>query len=400
MFNRIKLSNFFSGLLCFFIFLMPLNNYSEVVAMMKGELGWGAWSVPITPVYIKVIKDLFIIICFFVILIKITLNRRLLECFIHHRLFFILNSFVILLFFISVFSFFFVPFDFVLIGFRAYWTILLVYAGACFFYIDERLISKVFLYVFFVHVILQIAQFLLGSGYAVFHENRSPGIFIVPSTAGAFALLAYYFSVRSKQVAFQILAILSIVLSASTMAMLILFAYVAFKILMLFRHRYELYIFVFAFVFFIFYLIFDNLGTVSGRGDGAYISLFTRLGYIKSVFEDFSNLAFGRGMGIATSQAVMAGMDGAIVADNTYSGAMLNLGWIATVFLFLFMLSSFFIFESPILFFIFLGFSMVTNFFEMSPVVHIMMILLGAHAMKKSNYLRKDPVSNISYNNE
>lgn len=396
----VNLSKLFLWLFVLFLFSMPLNNYSEIMAMMRGELGWGAWSVPLTPIYIKVIKDVFILIAFVMTFIKIGMNKRLFLHLITTRYFIFPNVLLIFLFFISSVSFLSIPFDFVFIGFRAYWTILLVYVGACFFYIDERLIGRVFLYVFLIHFILQIIQLLLGSGYAVFHEIRSPGIFIVPSTAGAFALLAYYFSVRSKQVAFQILAILSIVLSASTMAMLILFAYVAFKILMLFRHRYELYIFVFAFVFFIFYLIFDNLGTVSGRGDGAYISLFTRLGYIKSVFEDFSNLAFGRGMGIATSQAVMAGMDGAIVADNTYSGAMLNLGWIATVFLFLFMLSSFFIFESPILFFIFLGFSMVTNFFEMSPVVHIMMILLGAHAMKKSNYLRRDPVSNISYNNE
>lgn len=383
---KLSLHGAFLWALLSFVLLIPANNFFEVLAMMQGELQWGAWAVPITPIYIKILKDFFLFFVVFLGVMKVLLDRRLLKLILFGRFFFSVNMFLVFWVIVSFFSLALIPHELVLVGFRAYWTLLLVYVGACFFNVEEKAFTNIFFSVFVVHVLLQIFQFYMGSGYAVFGENRNPGIFIVPTTAGAFSLLAYYFAGSSGRPFFKLLALFSLALSASTMAALVLCSYFVFRLFYIFRRYCELYLVLLVFSAGLFFFVFTNLDVVSGRGDGAYKSLFTRLGYVASVLEDFNGLAFGRGMGIATSQAVMTGMDGAVVADNTFTGAMLNVGWVAVIPLLVFVLSSFYVFENKLLFFVFLGFSMVSNMFEMSPVVQILMILLGQQAARRHFY--------------
>lgn len=380
---KISLQNTFSWALLAFVLLIPANNSFEVLAMMKGELEYGAWSDPITPLYIKLIKDLFLILVVFLGFFKVVVDERMRRLLFFGNFFLSINLFMVFLIFISALSLAFFPLELIVVGVRAYWTLLLVYVGACFFNFNEKIVVNVFLSVFVVHLLMQVFQFSMGSGYAVFAENRNPGIFIVPTTAGAFSILAYYFAGLAGRPLFKFLALLSMILSASTIAALVFFSYFLFKLFYSFRRYYELYLVFLVIAVGAFFFIFSNLDFVSGRGDGAYQSLYTRLGYITTVLGDFQDLAFGRGMGIATSQAVMAEMEGAVVADNTFTGMMLNLGWVALVPLLIFVLSSFFVFEDKILFFLLIGFSMVANMFEMSPVVQVLMILLGQQAARK-----------------
>ena len=351
--------------------------------MMRGNLQWGAWSHPITPVYLKAIKDIFLILALFIATIKIFLDKRLLRFLIFDPFFSLINILLVSLILLSLVSLAIFPHELVFVGFRAYWTLLLVYVGACFFRFDEKSFIKAFSFVFVLHLSLQVIQFYLGSGYTVFAENRNPGVFIVPTTAGAFAILGYYLFSLGENLRLKALTLVSLALSASTIAALIMVSYFIYSIFYRFKRHIELYPFLLLSSAGALFLILTNLDVVSGRGDGAYQSLFTRLGYISSVLSEIDQLPFGRGMGIATSQAVMTGMEGAIVADNTFTGAILNLGWVVTIALLILVLSSYFVFENKLLFFAFFGFSMVANMFEMSPVVQILMILLGQHAARR-----------------
>lgn len=366
-----------------FILTIPLNNSLEVMAMMRGELPWGGWSLSLTPLPIKLIKDFFLIFAIFLMTIRAFKSRSTVRAILKSKSFLLLNFFSLIFIGVSVFSIYHMPLEYVAFGFRGYWSIFLVYAGALFYYIEERSICKAIYYIFAAQLIVQIAQFILGSGYAVYGELRSPGFFMIPATAGAFALLVFYFAETFGNRPFKILAFLSLILSSSTMGLLVLLAYFSYKLFHKLRRYYEFFPLIFVFVGALATLFIANLGLFSGRGDSVYESFSIRTGYIFSVLGDFLDLTWGRGMGIATSQAVISGFDGAVVADNTYTGAMLNLGWIAAIILLLFSLSSFFLFRGKLLFFIFAGYSMTTVIFEINPIIQILMILLGMHMMKK-----------------
>lgn len=46
---KVSLHGLFFWLVALFVILIPVNNSFEVLGLMRGELGYGAWSVPITP---------------------------------------------------------------------------------------------------------------------------------------------------------------------------------------------------------------------------------------------------------------------------------------------------------------------------------------------------------------
>lgn len=294
-------------------------------------------------------------------------------------------------FFVTVFSLISVPGELVFVGVRAYWTLIFVYVGACFYRYNEKGVVNVFLGVFLLHFLLQVAQFVMEAGYPVFGEPRNPGLFIVPTTAGAFSILAYYLAESSNRKLFKLMAFFSAILSTSTIAIIVFLVYFLYRFFYLFKHYYQLYLIFFAISVGLIVFVFYNLDVISGRGGGAYQSLYTRIGYVAAVLNEFPDLPFGRGVGVATSQAVMMGMEGAVVGDNTFTGLMLNLGWIALIPILFFVLSTFFVFDNKILFFMLIGFSMVANLFEMSPVVQVFMIILGQHAARRHfNYGRAD----------
>lgn len=379
---KLSLHGLFFGVFVLFVILIPANNSFEVLGLMRGELEYGAWSDPITPLHLKIIKDVFLFLAVLLAFLKVSLDKSILRFIFFGNFFFPINLFFLILAVVSIFSLIFVPGELVFVGVRAYWTLIFVYVGACFYRFNEKGVVNVFFGVFLLHFLLQVAQFVMEAGYPVFGEARNPGLFIVPTTAGAFSVLAYYLAESSNRNLFKLMAIVSAILSTSTIAIIVFLVYFLYRVFYLFRHYYQLYLIFFAIFLGVFIFVFYNLDVVSGRGDGAYQSLYTRIGYVTAVLNEFPDLAFGRGVGVATSQAVMLGMEGAVVADNTFTGLMLNLGWIALIPILFFVLSTFFVFDNKILFFMLIGFSMVANMFEMSPVVQILMIVLGQHAAR------------------
>lgn len=377
----------FSVLLACFVVLTPLNNCYEVAAMMMGTLSASesagtAWTTVLTPIYIKAIKDIFLVLS--ALLLATSLGKsfgRTARRFATRPLF-ALNAFCLIVAVCALYSFTVMPATVVLMGIRGYWTIILVYVGASYCDFDERRIYPGIIAVFCLHLMLQLAQGLTDVGYNVYFEHRSPGIFIIPATAGAFALLAHYVGIRVNSILLKAASVVSLLLSNSTTGLLILIAYYIYICRGKFRYKlvyYPVYTVVAAGVACWIWL---NLGWVSGRGEGASYSAVVRLGLLYAAVSDWNNLLFGHGMGIATSQALLSGTAGAVIADNTYVGLLYNAGALPALLMLGFVSVSFRYFENKLLFFLLLGYSMTTVIFELNPVIQIVLVLLGAHMMK------------------
>jgi hypothetical protein len=141
------------------------------------------------------------------------------------------------------------------------------------------------------------------------------------------------------------------------------------------------------------YALIVNLGTITGRSGGSSYSLLVRLNLVYLALSNWSNLVFGKGMGIATSQAFLYGYSGAVIADNTYLGILYNAGSIPAILMLIFIVGSFRYAENKLLYLLFLCYSMTTVIFEINPVVQIVLVLLGMQIGRR--YGRRPAVRRI-----
>jgi hypothetical protein len=385
----------FTTLLLCFVLSCTLNNSYEIAGMMNGTLAQSAravdmpaWAITLTPIYLKVFKDIFLLLTVLLLVFSCFKFPRRARIFFT-KPFFLLNFFVVLLFLIALYSLTLVPTELVVMGIRGYWTIILIYAGAYFYDFNEHKIYRSIVIVFSLQFLLQLIQFAANSGYSVYFEHRSPGLFIIPSTAGAFALLVHYFSIKFESNILRITTIISLLLSNSTTGLLILIAYYVYTLRNKIKPKIVFYPIYFSSIVLIGYVMMGNLGEITGRGGGASSSALARLGVLYVALSSWNNLLFGLGLGSATSQAVLTGYSNAVIADNTYIGILYNAGVLPAVLMFGFVISSFRYFENKLLYFIFFGYSMTTVIFEINPVVQIILILLGANIGRKYAASRK-----------
>jgi hypothetical protein len=370
----------FTLFLIVFIWLVPLNNIFEIIAMMKRELASNAEV--LTPVYIKAIKDLFLILSLALALlteIKRPSSGRLW----FKRPFLLASIFLVLIVFESIHSLTYLPLDVILMGVRGYWTILLLYIGAMYSEINERRLYPSLAAVFFLHIGLQGLQLITDVGFSVYGEHRSPGLFVNPSTAAAFALVVYFFSRQYGSRLVSILAIVSVILSNSSAGIIVLILYYIFQTPRGSRHKLLIYPIYILFALGAGYLLATNLGTITGRQAGFYLSATSRLDIVRTALSDWNIYVFGGGMGIATSQALVSGFAGAIIPDNTFVETIYNMGILPSLMLLVFVCSSLWYFEDYLIPFVFIGFSMTNVVFEMNPVIQIILVLMGARIGRK-----------------
>ena len=387
----------FTVLLICFIVTSPLNNSYEVAGMMNGTLdassstlGISAWTASLTPVYIKALKDVFVFLTFLLMAVACIRSPRKARVFLAGPLA-LLNVFLLLLAFSTLYSLTFMPASIVLLGIRGYWSIIFIYAGALFYTLKESEIYPFVVAIFALDFVLQIIQFITDAGYRVYFNHRSPGFFMIPATAGAFALLVHYFGIRFNNTALKLGSAASLWLSNSTTGWLILVIYYIYTCRNKFKPKILFYPIYFAAIAAVGGLAVANLGAITGRGGGASYSALTRLGLIYVAFSRWQSLAFGQGMGIATSQALIAGYSNAVIADNTYLGIMYNAGILPALFLLVIAVMSFRYFDNKLLYFMLIGYSMSTVILEMNPVAQIALILLGISLGKR--YSRPTPAS-------
>lgn len=376
-------TNVFTVLLQFFLATCPLNNSYEIAAMMNGTLstsasGGAAWTATLTPIYFKAPKDIFFLLVALLVVFGCIKFPKRSSVFLTVP-FIPLNLFVAGLILSALYSLAFMPASIILMGVRGYWSVVFVYAGALYCNFKESKIYPFVTAIFALHFLLQIVQFATGVGFSVYFENRSPGLFIIPSTAGAFAILVHYFSIRFNSSTLKILSVISLVLSNSTTGLFIIVAYYLYSYRNKMKPKIIGYPIYFMTVFGIGYAIISNLGSITGRGEGASYSALARLGVLYLALSSWNNLLFGMGMGIATSQALLSGYGLAVIADNTYVGILYNAGIFPALMMLTFMMVLFRYAENKLLYFLLLGYSMTTVIFEINPVVQVILILLGAH---------------------
>ncbi|WP_156993654.1 hypothetical protein [Terriglobus sp. TAA 43] len=379
--NRFHHEIWFERLFLGFLLLSPLNNSFEVGAMMVGLLlpvdGVAPWAVALTPAYLKVFKDVFLVGAL-LLLAHAWLRDSKLRRMFSRGPFVLLNIFVVLILFQSAVSIFWLPLEVVLMGVRGYWVLGLVYAGAAFHHFSRRLINKAFVALFVLQIVLQVWQYALDLGYAVYAEHRSPGMFIVPATAGFFALVIYAVAIDMDSTLLKVGALASLLLSNSSSARLVFIVYYMFAYRNKMKPRFIAYPIYASIVALIGLAVALNLGAITGRGEGATESASSRIGIIADVSSNVGTLIFGKGMGIATSQAFISGQDGAIIADNTYVGLIYNAGIVPAIIMLAFILTTYRYFRNKMLFFTLIAYSATTVIFEINPVVQILLIFLGA----------------------
>jgi hypothetical protein len=383
------LSYIFTTLVLCFVVTSPLNNSYEVAAMMTGTLaatasasGVPAWTVSLTPIYIKALKDAFVVLTALLMLAGCIKSPKKARIFLT-RPFMLLNIFTVIVLLTALYSLSFMPLEIVVMGIRGYWSVIFVYAGALYCTLDEKKVFHFVLAIFSLHFMLQAVQFVTDVGSSVYFQHRSPGAFMIPSTAGAFAILVYFFAIKFKSFVLKMLAIVSLLLSNSTTGLLILVVYYIYS----YRNRFKpkiLYYPVYLIATVVGgYAFISNIGEVTGRGEGASFSALTRFGLFYTAMSNWKNLLFGLGMGVATSQALISGYSHAVIADNTYLGVIYNAGVVPSILILAFVAGSYRYFENKLLYFLLLGYSMTTVIFEINPVVQLTLIFLGVHIGRK-----------------
>jgi hypothetical protein len=372
----------FTTLLLCFIAAIPVNNSFEVVAMMRGTLvadspEGTAWSVALTPVYLKVIKDIYLVLTSALLILTCLKIKRSMRVFSTVP-FLVLNAFCCLIVLIAVYSMTFMPINIVLMGVRGYWSVALIYAGAVYWKFSVSKVYRYMLAIFALHCLLQVVQLVTNVGYAVYFERRSPGLFIIPATAGAFALLMHCFAVQFKHRSVKWASFVSLILSNSTTGLLILIVYYLYSYRNKLKPKVLFYPIYAVLIAGVGVVLVANLGTVTGRGGGASSSALQRVVILYTALTNWTNLVFGMGMGVATSQAAISGFPKAVIADNTYIGILYNAGIVPALVMLCFIVLSFRYFDNKLMAFTLIGYSMTTVFLEINPIVQIVFIFLGA----------------------
>jgi hypothetical protein len=200
----------------------------------------------------------------------------------------------------------------------------------------------------------------------------------------------HYFAIRFGSLTLKIMSAVSLLLSNSTTGLLILFAYYTYTYQNKLKPKILYYPIYFVLAAAMSYLLILNLGTLTGRGGGASYSALSRFAILYAALTNLASLLFGWGMGTATSQAVLYGYDHAFIADNTYIGVLYNAGIVPAALMLAFVLLCFDVFTNKLLALVFLGYSMTTVFFEISPVVQLMLVLLGSSIGRRHSVLAKE----------
>lgn len=363
-----------------FLLCVPLNNSFEVAAMMAGLLiqvgDVAPWAIALTPTYLKVFKDVFLLVTL-LLLAGACLRHGAIRRMFSRGPFLLLNSFVALILIEAAVSLFWLPFDVVLMGIRGYWVIALIYAGAAFRNIPRKPVNFFLVGLLLLQIVLQTWQFIFDLGFAVYTEHRSPGMFIVPATAGFFSVVMYSVAMDMDSRVLKVIAFASLLLSSSSSARLVFIVYYMYVYRNKMKPKFIAYPIYASIVALIGVAITLNLGVITGRGHAATSSASTRLDVIQDASSNVGTLVFGKGMGIATSQAFISGQDGAIIADNTYIGIMYNAGIVPALIMLAFVLTTYRYFRNKMLFFTMIAYSVTTVIFEINPVIQVLLIFLG-----------------------
>jgi len=354
--------------LLFFIFIitLPVNSYQDTVAFFKGTLG--DKTRPLTPYAFKVFKDIFLVGC--IVLVAVAGGLRYVRRdILPYYLFLILAV---------VFAGFSATADDALaifIAIRSYLVVFFIFLGFHYYKFDTIRLYPLLRFIFWIELGIQILQFLYAPPYygLSYHgfNLANPGTFLIPSTMASFAILIHYFAIKKGDSITVVLSLISVFLSKSSTAWIILIFFYFLIALKSFRVAKDAAVFL---LMISGILLFLNLETVTGRETIVDINLMARL----EIFLDHLGYPLGKGFGLGSGGAVLMQVEDSVIADSTVNSLLINFGWTGFLIYGLFIMGSFRAFDyRDLLLLSFVGFSLTMIIFEMTPFIQFYFFEMG-----------------------
>lgn len=397
--KAINLSKSINIIILFIFTITPIFTFQESLALVMGDVK--SQTVSLTPVYIKILKDISFILLVVFTFLKITYSKKILK----------FNIFILIYLFFCIFIAY-VTKDNLLIflsGMRWLLPIVLIFVLVPF--VKKDLIVKmtyIGFYLFVFHFIMQIIQLFFSQGWYGFNSLglslRNPGLFFIPSTAAFFTILILFLNMffmqnaKYKKMIF-ILAPLSILLTTSGSGIVVYFV-----IIFVYLLKKKYFIFLPLFILILFFLMLGSLDSIVGRDGFIAESFGTRLTIFFQVLENSHLLSAY--FGYATNTSLLMGgyinsnLDG-YVADSTYASILGNLGVatliIVLLFIFFFTLVTYLKKDKEVLIFIciFLLFGATTIIMEVYPM-NLLFAVLTAYYLKNYKMEKLYETSNNS----
>jgi hypothetical protein len=370
----IRYSHLVYGLFALFILWIPLNSVYDTIAFFNGTVGDKTFAQ--TPIYFKVFKDFFLAVAIAIA------THAMFVCYLHKRLL----SFLAFLIFVVIFALASLSYSepiAVTLGLRSYLIVFFVFIGFYFYDIDLLRLYPLLRFVFFVELTVQILQFFYAPnyyGYVLGPFNlTNPGTFLIPSTMASYALIVHYYARKSNDAITMCLTILSVLLTQSSTAWMIVIFYYVIRLFKNTRLSFGVLMLVCSLLAVIIYF---NLDALTGRPD-IVNNLVTRI----QIFTQHVDSPFGKGFGLGSGAAVLLHLDDAIIADSTVNSLLINFGWIGLgIYIFFIVVSIKYFSYHNLLFICFVCFSLTMIIFEMTPFIQFYFFELGSRIRNSTRH--------------
>jgi hypothetical protein len=321
------------------ILISPFTNILEVKGLFDGTLGPGSQSVALTPLYLKVLKDVCILLLLLLGIVKLhkTRNVKAPVAFFLFVILFFVSSFLTLL--NSGWPSF-------IIGVRWFFPVMLFYI---FYNLDDLEECQVRLFkpmtlVFWFGLVLQVAQLFFSAGY--FGKNtfdlsiRNPGFYLIPSTMASFTAFFMYYSwlfspSNTTRVIYSLLlGPISLFLTGSGSGILALVAFISAISYCRFSEKMKK---VLLFAAPLLVSIVAMLLPIVTQRIGIYDSFFERIRILTRNIS-WENILFSSNSGRGTNSSNILNnfygysvVEDVFVADSTLTSIMVNLGFCAAI---------------------------------------------------------------------
>lgn len=321
------------------ILVSVLSNVYEVIALFKGELTSSSQSNPLTPFYIKSLKDILI---FSLLIVRFQgIGKSFDELSLPVPFWICLLFFLISLFFTILYQ------NILSAAVAIRWFMPFLFFPAFFNFESkhiQKVIYKAITTVLIIGLVLQVLQFFYSSSY--FGKNllgfslRNPGIYLIPSSMASLTMMAMYYTYNFasnssvKSILLYFVCPLSILLTSSGSGILSILLFYGFLLsrFLLIDNMLSLILGVVVFT-----LAFLFLPELTGRED-IYTSLTDRVGILLKNFE-IENFIFSFNSAKATNTANLVNrllggnvqqLD-AFVADSTIVSLISGIGLVGAV---------------------------------------------------------------------
>ena len=376
-----RIEHMIHGIMLSLLLLTPIFSIQESLALIFGGIVNN--STALTPVYIKIIKDLGFVLMILIGFVGILKLRSISKV-----------GFLSLLYIILILSTAFLYKNNLLLflaGIR--WLMPIVLMIFIIPYINQNLLSriaKILVFLFIFHFIFQIIQLFFAGGWfglnALGLSARNPGMFFIPSTSAFFTILVLFFTMfylqnSSLRKFVFIFSPISLLLTASGSGVAV---YIVIMSLYLLKLKYFKLLPLLSLVLFL--IIIYTIEDITGRVGLLEESFGVRIKIFFDVINDSKIFSQSLGFGTSTGYLIANeyGLDFNMTStDSTYSSIIVNLGLVSFFIVILILLLSLIIAwlnnNKEILIFIMIYglFSATTSILEAYPMNLLFAILMA-----------------------